>query len=157
MSTPPDALLHTPLYALHVELGARLEDLHSLNQLLVPGVMEAIMMRADAAVAKSEASDTTCFGSARSSSFARSSAPLPPRIANAPVSIHVGRVAVASDVLTGPPGWLSDTCDASSIRARSHVSAAVAASITGAWEQAGRPAIPAEVSRTPRRIRRPNP
>jgi hypothetical protein len=34
--------------------------------------------------------------------------------------------------------------------------AAVAAMITGAWEQAGRPAIPVEVSRTPRRIRRPN-
>lgn len=34
--------------------------------------------------------------------------------------------------------------------------AAVAAMITGAWEQAGRPAIPGEVSRTPRRIRRPN-
>jgi len=34
--------------------------------------------------------------------------------------------------------------------------AAVAATITGAWEQAGRPAIPGEVSRTPRRIRRPN-
>ena len=34
--------------------------------------------------------------------------------------------------------------------------AAVAALITGAWEQAGRPAIPGEVSRTPRRIRRPN-
>lgn len=33
--------------------------------------------------------------------------------------------------------------------------AAVAAMITGAWEQAGRPAIP-EPSRTPRRIRRPN-
>ena len=34
--------------------------------------------------------------------------------------------------------------------------AAVAAMITGAWEQAGRPAIPGEASRTPRRIRRPN-
>jgi hypothetical protein len=34
--------------------------------------------------------------------------------------------------------------------------AAVAAMINGAWEQAGRPAIPGEVSRTPRRIRRPN-
>jgi hypothetical protein len=33
---------------------------------------------------------------------------------------------------------------------------AVAASITGAWEQAGKPAIPAEIPRTPRRIRRPN-
>ena len=35
--------------------------------------------------------------------------------------------------------------------------AAVAAMITGAWEQAGRPAIPKEAPRTPRRIRRPNP
>ena len=35
--------------------------------------------------------------------------------------------------------------------------AAVAAMITGAWEQAGRPAIPTEAPRTPRRIRRPNP
>ena len=34
--------------------------------------------------------------------------------------------------------------------------AAVAASIIGAWEQAGRPAVPTKVSRTPRRIRRPN-
>ena len=34
--------------------------------------------------------------------------------------------------------------------------AAAAASITGAWEQAGRPAIPGEALRTPRRIRRPN-
>jgi hypothetical protein len=34
--------------------------------------------------------------------------------------------------------------------------AAAAASITGAWEQAGRPAIPTEMSRTPRRVRRPN-
>ena len=34
--------------------------------------------------------------------------------------------------------------------------AAVAAMITGAWEQAGRPAIPGEASRTPRRVRRPN-
>lgn len=34
--------------------------------------------------------------------------------------------------------------------------AAVAAVITGAWEQAGKPAIPAETPRTPRRIRRPN-
>lgn len=34
--------------------------------------------------------------------------------------------------------------------------AAVAAMITGAWENAGRPAIPAETQRTPRRIRRPN-
>lgn len=33
--------------------------------------------------------------------------------------------------------------------------AAVAASITGAWEQAGRPAVPAELPRTPRQIRRP--
>jgi hypothetical protein len=33
--------------------------------------------------------------------------------------------------------------------------AAVAAMITGAWENAGRPAIPLEVPRTPRRIRRP--
>ena len=32
--------------------------------------------------------------------------------------------------------------------------AGVAAMITGAWEQAGRPAIPTEVPRTPRRIRR---
>jgi hypothetical protein len=35
--------------------------------------------------------------------------------------------------------------------------AAVAAMITGAWEQAGRPAVPTEMSRTPRRVRRPNP
>lgn len=34
--------------------------------------------------------------------------------------------------------------------------AAVVAMIAGAWEQAGKPAIPAEASRTPRRIRRPN-
>ena len=34
--------------------------------------------------------------------------------------------------------------------------AAVAAMITGAWEQAGRPAVPVEQPRTPRRIRRPN-
>jgi hypothetical protein len=34
--------------------------------------------------------------------------------------------------------------------------AAAAAAITGAWEQAGRPAIPMESPRTPRRIRRPN-
>lgn len=34
--------------------------------------------------------------------------------------------------------------------------AAVASVITGAWEQAGRPAIPTEAPRTPRRIRRPN-
>ena len=33
--------------------------------------------------------------------------------------------------------------------------AAVAAMITGAWEHAGRPAIPAEAQRTPRPIRRP--
>ena len=33
---------------------------------------------------------------------------------------------------------------------------AVASIIIGAWEQAGRPAIPAEAARTPRRIRRPN-
>jgi len=33
---------------------------------------------------------------------------------------------------------------------------AVASMITGAWEQAGRPAVPAESPRTPRRIRRPN-
>ena len=33
---------------------------------------------------------------------------------------------------------------------------AVASFITGAWELAGTPAIPAEPSRTPRRIRRPN-
>ena len=35
--------------------------------------------------------------------------------------------------------------------------AAVAANITGAWEQAGKPAIPVETPRTPRPIRRPNP
>jgi len=35
--------------------------------------------------------------------------------------------------------------------------AAVAASITGAWEQAGKPAVPTELPRTPRRIRRQNP
>lgn len=34
--------------------------------------------------------------------------------------------------------------------------AAVAAAITGAWEQAGKPAVPIEMPRTPRRIRRPN-
>ena len=34
--------------------------------------------------------------------------------------------------------------------------AAVASVIAGAWEQAGRPAIPTEMPRTPRRIRRPN-
>lgn len=34
--------------------------------------------------------------------------------------------------------------------------AAVAAMITGAWEQAGKPAVPTEMPRTPRRIRRPN-
>ena len=34
--------------------------------------------------------------------------------------------------------------------------AAVAASITGAWEQAGKPAIPTDIPRTPRRVRRPN-
>ncbi|HEX8027045.1 MAG TPA: hypothetical protein VF491_01215 [Vicinamibacterales bacterium] len=34
--------------------------------------------------------------------------------------------------------------------------AAVASAITGAWEQAGKPGIPAESSRTPRPIRRPN-
>lgn len=33
---------------------------------------------------------------------------------------------------------------------------AVASTIVGAWEQAGKPAIPAEPVRTPRRIRRPN-
>ncbi len=33
--------------------------------------------------------------------------------------------------------------------------AAVAAIITGAWEQAGRPVVPTEISRTPRRIPRP--
>jgi hypothetical protein len=33
--------------------------------------------------------------------------------------------------------------------------AAVAATITGAWEQAGRPAVPTEIPRTPRPIRRP--
>jgi hypothetical protein len=33
--------------------------------------------------------------------------------------------------------------------------AAVAAAITGAWEQAGRPVVPDERSRTPQRIRRP--
>ena len=35
--------------------------------------------------------------------------------------------------------------------------AAVAAMISGAWEQAGRPAIPSGQPRTPRRIRRPTP
>jgi hypothetical protein len=34
--------------------------------------------------------------------------------------------------------------------------AAVAAAITGAWQQAGSPAIPTELQRTPRRIKRPN-
>jgi hypothetical protein len=34
--------------------------------------------------------------------------------------------------------------------------AAVAAAITGAWEQAGKPAVPTEVTRTPRKIRRPS-
>lgn len=34
--------------------------------------------------------------------------------------------------------------------------AAVAAMITGAWEQAGKPAVPVEIARTPRRVRRPN-
>lgn len=34
--------------------------------------------------------------------------------------------------------------------------AAVASMIAGAWEQAGRPAVPTELPRTPRRIRRPN-
>jgi hypothetical protein len=34
--------------------------------------------------------------------------------------------------------------------------AAVAAMITGAWESAGKPAVPTELPRTPRRIRRPN-
>lgn len=33
--------------------------------------------------------------------------------------------------------------------------AAVAAFVTGAWEQAGRPAVPVEFARTPRQIRRP--
>ena len=33
---------------------------------------------------------------------------------------------------------------------------AVASMIIGAWEQAGRPAVPTETPRTPRRIRRPN-
>lgn len=33
--------------------------------------------------------------------------------------------------------------------------AAVAAMITGAWEQAGKPAVPVELPRTPQRIRRP--
>ena len=32
----------------------------------------------------------------------------------------------------------------------------VAAIIIGAWEQAGKPVLPAESPRTPRRIRRPN-
>lgn len=35
--------------------------------------------------------------------------------------------------------------------------ASVAAMITGAWEQAGRPPVPAELPRTPQRIHRPNP
>jgi hypothetical protein len=34
---------------------------------------------------------------------------------------------------------------------------AVASAITSAWEEAGRPAVPTEMPRTPRRIRRPNP
>jgi hypothetical protein len=34
--------------------------------------------------------------------------------------------------------------------------AAVAAAISGAWEQAGKPAVPTEFPRTPRRIRRPS-
>jgi hypothetical protein len=34
--------------------------------------------------------------------------------------------------------------------------AAVASAITGAWEQAGKPAVPTEIPRTPRRVRRPN-
>jgi len=34
--------------------------------------------------------------------------------------------------------------------------ASVAAMITGAWESAGKPAVPTELPRTPRRIRRPN-
>ena len=34
--------------------------------------------------------------------------------------------------------------------------AGVAAMITGAWESAGKPAVPTEVPRAPRRIRRPN-
>lgn len=33
--------------------------------------------------------------------------------------------------------------------------AAVAATITGAWEQAGKPPVPTELPRTPRRVRRP--
>jgi hypothetical protein len=33
----------------------------------------------------------------------------------------------------------------------------VASIITGAWEQAGRPALPPDAARTPRRIQRPNP
>jgi len=35
--------------------------------------------------------------------------------------------------------------------------ASVAAMITGAWESAGRPVVPTELPRTPRRIRRPTP
>jgi hypothetical protein len=35
--------------------------------------------------------------------------------------------------------------------------ASVAAMITGAWESAGKPAVPTQLPRTPRRIRRPNP
>ena len=35
--------------------------------------------------------------------------------------------------------------------------AGVAAMITGAWEQAGKPPVPVELPRTPQRIRRPNP
>ena len=34
--------------------------------------------------------------------------------------------------------------------------AAVAAAITGAWEQAGKPPVPTAMPRTPRRVRRPN-
>jgi hypothetical protein len=34
---------------------------------------------------------------------------------------------------------------------------AVASIIIGAWQQAGRPTVPIEPQRTPRRIRRPNP
>jgi hypothetical protein len=34
---------------------------------------------------------------------------------------------------------------------------AVASIIIGAWQQAGRPVVPVEAQRTPRRIRRPNP
>jgi hypothetical protein len=35
--------------------------------------------------------------------------------------------------------------------------AAVAAAITGAWEQAGQPPVPTDMPRTPRRVRRPKP